>query len=295
MGPVAQQLHLEHFSQQGFVRLIDHVINRITPQRVIFGRKDAPPDSGQLEMYPSHVFDVPLSGEKHVICGAGQHTEHGLLHPGDVLYSPPLAWKWPVWDRLHELCCFVFTEKLIRVTYVELPAPLPDGQRPVCVCFYHTQLPPSVGIRNILHTLSVLAAEGDPENATVDLTRGLFRMARAQLVADQTPLMTKAQVTFQQVQQYLVENFGQPINRKLVARIFQLHPGYLSRLYQERCGVTFSHILQKLRMEHAALLLKETDFSIDEITVRCGYRSTTFFITAFRKYYGMSPGRFRCR
>ena len=52
-------------------------------------------------------------------------------------------------------------------------------------------------------------------------------------------------------------------------------------------------MLVNLRMEQAAFLLKHSDFYIDEIADRCGYLSTSLFSAAFRRHFGLPPGRFR--
>jgi AraC-like DNA-binding protein len=56
----------------------------------------------------------------------------------------------------------------------------------------------------------------------------------------------------------------------------------------------FNQTLRRLRLEHAALLLKNTHMSINEITDACGYLSSTYFIAAFKKYFRVSPGKYRC-
>jgi AraC-like DNA-binding protein len=293
MGPLANELGVKHLSQDGFLRLLDHVLANVQPERLFSGKRTAPPASGHIEMHAFHVFDIPLTGRKHVICPhLGKETE---LHmrPGDALHSPPLAWKLPLWDEGHELFCLVYKKDVVRLTYVDISRPLPPDEWPVCRCFYHTQLPASEGMHGLLHALELLAEEGDPEQAGPPLLLGLARLTRAQLAADRAAVMGKAQVTFQKAQQYLVENFASPLDRQQVADALRLHPGYLSRLFREQSGMTFSHYLRKLRLEHAALLLRETDALIDEIADRCGYRSATFFVTAFRQHFGLPPGRFR--
>ncbi|UKI30063.1 MAG: hypothetical protein L6W00_18945 [Lentisphaeria bacterium] len=72
---------------------------------------------------------TPLLGKRGGVC-------ERILTPGEVLFSEPLAWKLPGWDRPHELCCFVFREEFIRITYVDIPDALPPDARPVCGCFF---------------------------------------------------------------------------------------------------------------------------------------------------------------
>lgn len=293
MGKVQEQLRLQHLSQEGFLRLVDHITGALELRRVFFGRPSPSPGHGQLEMHPAFVFDVPLSGEKHLAWGGAEGVCERILSPGEVLFCEPLAWKLPSWDRPHELCCFVFREEFIRITYVDIPEALPPGIRPVCSCFFHSQLPPSESIRRILHCLVELGRNGDPGNAAPDLVRGLFRLTRTRLTEASPPPTGKADRNYERIRQYLQENFRSPLSRESVAAEFRLHPGYLSRLFTTR-GENFSAVLRDLRMEHAALLLRNTELLIDEIADQCGYQSTTFFTAVFRNRFGMPPGRYRC-
>lgn len=288
MGPVARQLGLEHLSRPAFLRLLDFVLERIAPQRIHAGRRlPSPPEGRSAERYPYPVFDIPLAGKKLLLCGDGRGTRELLLPPGELLYSEPLAWKLPFWESPHELCCIVLRPECIRVTYVNAAEPRP-GLRPACSCFFHTALPPSDTLRRLSGCLA-----SSPEEARADLVRALFRIIRAELAADRAALPGKARITYGKIRLHLEENFGAETGRAQVARLFRLNPGYLSRLFMEQGGQSFSETLSAIRMEHAAMLLRETDSLVDEIAFRCGYRSTTFFTAAFRRRHGLPPGRFR--
>lgn len=292
MGQVAENVQLKHFSKDAFLRLMDYVISVITPRQIFFAQQK-PIVRKSFEMHPGHVFDIPLSGEKHMIYGDGQELKESILTPGDIFYSTPLTWKRPLWDLTHEMACLVYNDKFIRFTYVDITEPPEPGKYPKSICFYHTQLPATEPICKLLTVLQGLAANGDLGNAALDITRGLFRLSREVLAADKAQTLSKSQLAFQRIQQYLHDNFRSNISREHVAHIFKLHPGYISALYQKNSSMTFSKTLHKFRMEHAAILLKNTDMLISEITGHCGYMSLTFFTAAFKKYFGMPPGKFR--
>ena len=95
--------------------------------------------------------------------------------------------------------------------------------------------------------------------------------------------------------QYLLENYTSDVTRGETAERFHLNPAYLSRLFRTHAECTFSEFLIRLRLAHAAMLLRETDLLLDAVADRCGYRSTTFFSAAFRARYGVPPGRYRLR
>jgi AraC-like DNA-binding protein len=292
MEHIGKKLHLEHFSCEAFIHLLDFVINEVNPYRLIIAAPQ-PVCRENIEINKVHVFDLPLSGTKHIMYGNGTELEELRMVPGEVFYTAPLIWKRPLWDCAHEMTSFVYSEKFIRLTYVDITIPPEPGMYPKSTCFYHTQIPPSEAILKLLSVIKVLGELGNPGNAAPEIMRGLFRLTRELLKNDTSPVYSKAQVTYQRIQQFLRDNFQAPINRKHIGRIFKLHPGYISRLYLENGSQTFSEVLHSLRLEHAALLLKTTDLLVDEITMQCGYESPTYFTAAFKKYFGIPPGRFR--
>ena len=78
-----------------------------------------------------------------------------------------------------------------------------------------------------------------------------------------------------------------------LADFVQMNPVYLSRLFKEKTGINFSDYLLKKKMETAALLLKETDYSIYEISELTGYSNDKNFSRAFKKFYGVPPANYR--
>jgi AraC family transcriptional regulator len=53
--------------------------------------------------------------------------------------------------------------------------------------------------------------------------------------------------------------------------------------------------LLRIRLAHAAKLLRETSQPIKQIATSVGYAHTNHFSTAFQRAYGISPARFRAR
>ncbi|HCB8130088.1 TPA: helix-turn-helix domain-containing protein [Escherichia coli] len=54
-------------------------------------------------------------------------------------------------------------------------------------------------------------------------------------------------------------------------------------------GTSFSEILRDLRMESARRMIIENLYSVTLVAQKCGYNSTSYFISAFKDYYGMTP------
>ena len=77
-----------------------------------------------------------------------------------------------------------------------------------------------------------------------------------------------------------------------IAAHFSYHPNYVSSLLHRKTGKTFSEIVLEKRMERAAILLKGTTLSVEEIAAMLGYSNTSNFYKAFRDYYGKTPREF---
>lgn len=62
------------------------------------------------------------------------------------------------------------------------------------------------------------------------------------------------------------------------------------RLHDE--GTSYSEIIKDCRMKHAAEQLLIFHKSIVQTSITCGYTSTSYFTTVFKKYYGVTPLNF---
>ena len=292
MGKIAEKLKIRGFARADAMHLLDYILTEIPLRRLAVAHpRPAPPDHEGIEVYPRHVFDIPLSGVKHILHGTGTERREENLTPGEALFTPPESWKLPLWDSAHELFCLVYSADFLRCTYVDYSSPDPEKRRPVCTHFYHTSAAPTPALRKLLHLL----AEVDDETACADLARALFRLTRGFLANDNRSRTGKAERTFQEIRQYMAENFCLPLTREETAAYFQLNPNYLSRLFRQRSGSSFSEILRSMRLEHAAFLLRATDLLVDEITLQCGYQSTPFFTSAFHRHFGLPPGQYRLK
>lgn len=65
------------------------------------------------------------------------------------------------------------------------------------------------------------------------------------------------------------------------------------RVIEKYYGSSFSEKKNEARMSAAAILLKDRVLSLADISERLGCSSQEYFTSAFKKYYGISPGRYR--
>lgn len=98
-----------------------------------------------------------------------------------------------------------------------------------------------------------------------------------------------------QVMQFLLENIDKDISHDVIAAKYRIHPGYLSRLFKQDTGETLSEYLLRIKIERAAVLLKEGRHKIGDIAGMVGYSASSYFSIAFKKYTGCSPREYSQR
>ncbi|MCQ2448819.1 MAG: AraC family transcriptional regulator [Clostridia bacterium] len=69
--------------------------------------------------------------------------------------------------------------------------------------------------------------------------------------------------------------------------------GHLCRIMKKEYNTTPIKYITDLRLQYAANLLVTTDYDILSISVRLGFSSLSYFITIFKKKYGVTPSRYR--
>lgn len=69
-------------------------------------------------------------------------------------------------------------------------------------------------------------------------------------------------------------------------------PRQIQRLFRRYLGVTPVQYLNGLRLQHGRLLLSETNMTVMEVAVACGYVSSSHFARSFRQKYGVSPNKY---
>lgn len=95
-----------------------------------------------------------------------------------------------------------------------------------------------------------------------------------------------------EVQRYILNNI-ESVNLMEVADHFNVSYAHLSRLFKKNTKRNFTDFVSELKLEMAAQYLREGNLSIQEITNRLGYSSTSYFLNKFKEKYKITPSLFR--
>jgi AraC-like DNA-binding protein/mannose-6-phosphate isomerase-like protein (cupin superfamily) len=97
------------------------------------------------------------------------------------------------------------------------------------------------------------------------------------------------------ITRFIKKRIGEPLYLKDVAQHVGMSPVTLSRYLRSHLRKTFPTYLNELRIARVCRLLKETDATVSEIAVHCGFDSMANFERQFRKLQGCSPKVYRQR
>jgi YesN/AraC family two-component response regulator len=98
----------------------------------------------------------------------------------------------------------------------------------------------------------------------------------------------------QQVAAYVREHYSSDsLNITMIGEAFQLTPSYLSKQFKAQTGEALLEFIGKTRIEEAKRLLSEEACSIMEVARRVGYADINTFNRVFKKYEGVTPGKYK--
>lgn len=94
------------------------------------------------------------------------------------------------------------------------------------------------------------------------------------------------------IEEYFLYEYRTACLEELAKRL-TISPRQTQRLIKKLYGSSFSEKKTQARMSAAQLLLSDGSLSLTDISEKLGYSSQEYFTAAFKKYYGISPGRFK--
>jgi len=95
--------------------------------------------------------------------------------------------------------------------------------------------------------------------------------------------------------QVMHAKFTEDLHLNQIADELFVTSNYLSRLFRQETGKSFSDYLSELRIEKACELLVSSTLKIYQIGEAVGYPNPRYFSEWFQKQMGMSPGDYRAR
>lgn len=95
------------------------------------------------------------------------------------------------------------------------------------------------------------------------------------------------------VLEYIRSNIRENLTNSALADRFHMHPNHFVRFFRTKTDSTPAKYVASMRMEMAKNLLEESKLTISEIMDQIGMDDLSHFSKLFKKYYGVSPRKYR--
>jgi two-component system response regulator YesN len=100
-------------------------------------------------------------------------------------------------------------------------------------------------------------------------------------------------IIIEKCKKYIEDHYSEDISLTDIAQKYHFNPSYFSNIFKKLTGIGFAEYVAKIRLERAKYLLKYTDAKISEISIESGFKNDTYFITLFKREFGVSPYKYR--
>ena len=96
-------------------------------------------------------------------------------------------------------------------------------------------------------------------------------------------------MTVERAMNFIDDHFTEPITLNDVAEMAYMSPNYFSQYFKKVTGQNFSDYLSGLRIKKAQELLKNSDMSVIDIAMACGFHNMSNFYRMYKKHTGSTP------
>ncbi len=246
-------------------------------------------EKGTRYHYGAHRHEIyqwycVLYGAVEMIVGPQQHllkSHESILIPPGTLRSPRSVDRAPGYLWAHFSATRLDLDALIdRV----MPTPL-ELQPDLHALVSEIRLPADSNADDLIGIL---------------LTRILIGLRRAAIPAAPAGTLGPPSVNaayqreiVERVESYMRNNLSQPLTRAGLARVVNLSPAHLARLFRQVRHQTLNQVLTGMRLDYSKKLLLESTLSITQISLSVGYQSFSHFSTLFKEQVGIAPSDYR--
>ncbi len=230
----------------------------------------APVDASVLEKLfdqaPDVAFFIKDAAGRYLAVNASLVERHGLRHKSQVLGKRP---------------CDICPGDFGRIPSAQDAAVLHTGRPLLDHLELHWYTPHKPGWC-LTTKLPMRDASGD----IIGLI-GISRDVRAPIETHDIP------VEFAAALDHFENNVAASVTPSVLARRARLAPHRFARLMKRFFGLTPSQFIAKTRIAAASRLLRETDQSVANIALACGFYDHSAFTRTFRAMTGVTPTQFR--
>lgn len=266
------------------------------------------PLGGKREFVPHHHTELELS---YIVSGNGTYTladKQYEIHSGDIFTFSN--------DELHKITFIDSKEPMVLFNVKFLPRLLWDGQQDNSdlyflnmfwnrgINFSHRTGFGAPKYQAIVSEFSNILAEKDNNFVCCDIMikyyiiKILVLMSRHLGYIDINPekVPVSSRDSFYAVNlatDYIEKHFAEDIRLRELCSKFAMSQNSFTSSFKALNGITPKNYINSKRIDKSVKLLKNTDLSVLDIALECGYNSTAGFNKIFLKTIGKTPSEYR--
>lgn len=93
--------------------------------------------------------------------------------------------------------------------------------------------------------------------------------------------------------EYIEKNFNDAsLNLTTLAEDLGYNPKYISKVFKEEIGSSFTEYVKNTRMQYAVFLLEHGVTTVKNLAFLCGFTDPYYFSNVFKEVVGMSPSKY---
>jgi AraC family transcriptional regulator len=254
-----------------------------------------PAGEGKM-LYPNeHVLCLSLAPRPvRLLQIQGDKSYTGLYGKGDLSIAPAAAPFFARWDGDDRLLQMRIDARFLVQVATEALAMNPD--RLEVIPTFRTRDPQLETISMLL--LTELKQENLGSRLYID---SLANVLAVQLLRQYSASKSQLSVyegglpqrQLQQILEYIHAHLEQDIKLADLAGSIGMSQFHFSHLFKQSIGTSPYQYLLQQRIDRAKQLLKQTDRSIVDIALSCGFNSHSHLSKQFRQFTGMTPKRYQ--
>lgn len=250
-------------------------------------------ESGTVEFavdgreFSLHPGDITVTRPWQLHCVGQPHLRPNRLHwlILDVgIRQPRQPWGWPDWLLLSQR-----ELDLLRTALLDCNQPVWRAKAEIRHCFQ--EIADAVESNDALRNASRLAIKIN------DLLLSLLHLFQSQPIQS-GELWTGSRQTVHLFLNRLAEDrnyVARPWSVESMGAECKLRPTQFVHYVKQLTNKPPLHYLNECRLDHASKLLRDDRTrTITAIAVACGFTSSQYFATTFRRRFGVTPSRFEC-
>lgn len=179
----------------------------------------------------------------------------------------------------------LFNNTVSTHSYLE---PIINGE----ICFkYKTDIPEILNVANKIVEMS----NQESEHHSLEIIGNLYKLLGLLLKYCVDTSLSKRQThnNFDNVINYINANLHSKLSVEEISKAFGYEESYFCRKFKKNTGVTATDYIRIARLELSREMLQQTNKSIMNIAISCGFHDSAYFINCFKKVYGVSPSKYR--